>query len=106
MRGESNVGRVQDKVVLITGTARGPGRGHAVRLEAETMRRHAVVADVDVPGRVAALAAVLATAAGHFDGALDVVVANAEFFPLRTPKSLNAFADAFDGDTIERKLLR
>jgi SDR family mycofactocin-dependent oxidoreductase len=35
VRGESNVGRVQDKVVLITGAARGQGRSHAVRLAEE-----------------------------------------------------------------------
>ena len=105
MRGELNVRRMHDEVVLIAGIGRGSGHGHAVRLEAEKTRWRAVVAGVDVPAAVA-LAELEATAVGHFDDALDVVVANAGVFPLRASKSSEAFADAFGAGSVERKPLR
>ncbi|TAM64529.1 mycofactocin-coupled SDR family oxidoreductase [Mycobacterium sp.] len=127
------MGRVQDKVVLITGGARGQGRSHAVKLAEEgadvvlfdicedivtndyplaTPRdleeaklgvekygRRAVTAEVDVRDKAAVVAA-LATALDEFDGALDVVVANAGICPLGTAKGVDAFADAFDVDFV------
>ncbi|MEB3070699.1 mycofactocin-coupled SDR family oxidoreductase [[Mycobacterium] vasticus] len=127
------MGKLQGKVVLITGGARGQGRSHAIRLaeegadivlfdicrdietndyplatshdledaklEVEKYGRRAVAVEVDVRDR-AAVNAALASALEEFDGALDVVVANAGICPLGTDKSVSAFADAFDVDFV------